>query len=119
MLPAFTLLVVCGVRGLGRVGRQHLAVALALEVPLAVAVTKADIAEAADLDAVASELRCQCFYTSTSPHCIFSSSPILLGILHKARAANYLAASVASLCSASEQSCLLYGIGNEEGNGTD
>lgn len=43
-------------------------VALALEVPLAVAVTKADIAEADNLDAVASELRCHSCHASASLH---------------------------------------------------
>lgn len=60
MLPDFVLLAVCGVRGLGRVGRQHLAVALALELPLLVAVTKADIAEQAALDALTADIRCDC-----------------------------------------------------------
>ena len=57
MLPDFMLLTVCGVRGLGHVGRQHLAVALALEVPLLVAVTKADVAEHSALDALTTEIR--------------------------------------------------------------
>ncbi len=57
MLPAYAVVVVCGVRGLGRVGRQHLAVALALEVPLLVAVTKTDAAEPAALAALTEEIR--------------------------------------------------------------
>lgn len=57
MLPDFMLLTVCGVRGLGHVGRQHLAVALALEVPLLVAVTKADVADHSALAALTTELR--------------------------------------------------------------
>lgn len=58
MLPAYMVVVVCGVRGLGRVGRQHLAVALALEVPLLVAITKTDTSELAALAALTEELRC-------------------------------------------------------------
>jgi GTPase len=57
MLPDFMLLTVCGMRGLGHVGRQHLAVALALEVPLLVAVTKADITEQSALNTLTTETR--------------------------------------------------------------
>ena len=57
MLPDYVLLAVCGVRGLGRVGREHLAVALALEVPLTVVVTKTDVAGRASVDAVVAEIR--------------------------------------------------------------
>ncbi len=59
MLPDTVLLAVCGVRGLGRVGREHLAVALALEVPLTVVVTKTDVAGRASVDAVVAEIRCE------------------------------------------------------------
>ena len=58
MLPDTVLLAVCGVRGLGRVGREHLAVALALEVPLTVVVTKTDVAGRASVNAVVAEIRC-------------------------------------------------------------
>lgn len=58
MLPDYVLLAVCGLRGLGRVGRQHLAVALALELPLVVAIAKADLAAPAALAALTSEIRC-------------------------------------------------------------
>lgn len=58
MLPDYVLLAVCGVRGLGRVGRQHLAVALALELPLVVAITKADVAEPPALAALTAKIRC-------------------------------------------------------------
>ena len=57
MLPDYVLLAVCGVRGLGRLGREHLAVALALEVPLAVVVTKADAAEGQQLEQVLAQIR--------------------------------------------------------------
>lgn len=57
MLPDYVLLAVCGVRGLGRLGREHLAVALALEVPLAVVITKADAAERPQLDRVLQQIR--------------------------------------------------------------
>jgi GTPase len=40
LLPDFALLCVCGLAGLGRVSREHAAVAVALEVPLAFVVTK-------------------------------------------------------------------------------
>lgn len=59
MLPDYVLLAVCGQRGLGRVGRQHLAVALALELPLLVAVTKADVAGQGALHALTAEIRCR------------------------------------------------------------
>ena len=58
MLPDYMLLAVCGVRGLGRLGREHLAVALALEVPLAVVVTKADAAGRPQLDRALAQIRC-------------------------------------------------------------
>jgi GTPase len=57
MLPDYVLLAVCGVRGLGRVGREHLAVALALEVPLTGVLTKTDVAGRASVDAVVAEIR--------------------------------------------------------------
>ena len=70
MLPDTVLLAVCGVRGLGRVGREHLAVALALEVPLTVVVTKTDVAGAASIDAVVTDIRCSitALYTRVSTH---------------------------------------------------
>ena len=57
MLPDYMLLAVCAVRGLGRLGREHLAVALALEVPLAVVVTKVDAADQASLDRTLTQIR--------------------------------------------------------------
>ena len=40
LLPDYVLLCVCGVEGLGRISREHLAVALALDIPLALVLTK-------------------------------------------------------------------------------
>lgn len=40
LLPDYGLLVVCAVAGPGRVAVEHLAVAVALEVPVAVVITK-------------------------------------------------------------------------------
>lgn len=44
MLPDYVVVCVCPLAGLSRVTHEHLAVALALEVPVAVVITKADIA---------------------------------------------------------------------------
>lgn len=57
MLPDYMLLAVCAVRGLNRLGREHLAVALALEVPLAVVLTKVDLADQASLDKTLTQIR--------------------------------------------------------------
>lgn len=40
LLPDFGLLCVCAVAGLGRIAREHLAIAVALEVPVAIVITK-------------------------------------------------------------------------------
>ena len=58
MLPDYMLLAVCAVRGLSRLGREHLAVALALEVPFAVVLTKVDLADQASLDRTLTQIRC-------------------------------------------------------------
>jgi len=40
LLPDFSLLCCCAVRGLARVSKEHLAAALALDIPVAVVITK-------------------------------------------------------------------------------
>ncbi|GFR43379.1 hypothetical protein Agub_g4451 [Astrephomene gubernaculifera] len=57
LLPHYGLLAVCAVGGLGRIAREHLAVAVALEVPVAVVVTKVELVCAERLAAVVGEVR--------------------------------------------------------------
>ncbi|GAX84840.1 hypothetical protein CEUSTIGMA_g12261.t1 [Chlamydomonas eustigma] len=57
LLPDYTLLCVCAVGGLGRMSREHLAVAVALEIPIAVVLTKCDLVDAARLETVLHEVR--------------------------------------------------------------
>ncbi|EFJ52866.1 hypothetical protein VOLCADRAFT_102822 [Volvox carteri f. nagariensis] len=57
LLPDFGLLCVCGVAGLGRIAREHLAVAVALEVPVAIIITKVELVNAERFAAVVAEVR--------------------------------------------------------------
>ncbi len=43
MLPDYALLCCCAASGLGRITREHLAVAVALQIPVAVVITRADL----------------------------------------------------------------------------
>lgn len=56
-LPDYVVVCVCPLTGLTRVSHEHLAVALALEVPVACVVTKADIAPPEALEQVLQDLR--------------------------------------------------------------
>ena len=56
-LPDHVLLCVCPMTGLSKVTREHLAVALALEVPVAVVLTKADVAPSAAMTAAMQDVR--------------------------------------------------------------
>ena len=55
-LPDYVLVCVCPLAGLSRVSHEHLAVALALEVPVACVVTKADIAPAEAVEQVLQDI---------------------------------------------------------------
>lgn len=55
--PDYVLVCICPLTGLTRVSHEHLAVALALEVPVAFVVTKVDIAPAEAVDHVLQDLR--------------------------------------------------------------
>ncbi|GLI70309.1 hypothetical protein VaNZ11_015260 [Volvox africanus] len=57
LLPDFGLLCVCAVGGLGRIAREHLAVAVALEVPVAIIITKVELVNAERFAAVLAEVR--------------------------------------------------------------
>ncbi|GLC40915.1 hypothetical protein PLESTF_001055800 [Pleodorina starrii] len=57
LLPDFGLLCVCAVAGLGRIAREHLAVAVALEVPVAVIITKVEMVTPERFAAVLAEVR--------------------------------------------------------------
>ncbi|KAG2502058.1 hypothetical protein HYH03_000552 [Edaphochlamys debaryana] len=57
LLPHYGLLAVCGAAGLGRVGVEHLAVALALEVPVAVVITKVELVRPERFAALVAEVR--------------------------------------------------------------
>ncbi|KXZ52069.1 hypothetical protein GPECTOR_10g1092 [Gonium pectorale] len=57
LLPDYGLLAVCAVAGLGRITREHLAVAVALEMPVAVVLTKVELVRPERLSAVLAEVR--------------------------------------------------------------
>lgn len=57
-LPDYVMLCVCPLAGLSRVSHEHMAVALALEVPVACVITKADIAPPEAVDRVLADIRC-------------------------------------------------------------
>eukprot|EP00198_Chlamydomonas_reinhardtii_P007126 XP_001696462.1 GTP binding protein [Chlamydomonas reinhardtii] len=57
LLPDYSLLCVCAAAGLGRVAREHLAVAVALEVPVAVIITKVELVRPERFAAVVDEVR--------------------------------------------------------------
>ncbi|DBA84075.1 TPA: hypothetical protein ACH3X1_006557 [Trebouxia sp. C0004] len=57
MLPDYVLVCVCPLSGLSRVSHEHLAVALALEVPVACVITKADVAPLEAVDQVLQDVR--------------------------------------------------------------
>lgn len=57
MLPDYVLVCVCPLSGLSRVSHEHLAVALALEVPVACVITKADVAPAEAVEQVLQDVR--------------------------------------------------------------
>ena len=56
-LPDYVLVCVCPLSGLSRVSHEHLAVALALEVPVACVITKADVAPPEAVDQVLQDVR--------------------------------------------------------------
>ena len=56
-LPDYVMLCVCPLAGLSRVSHEHLAAALALEVPVACVITKADIAPPEAVDLVLADIR--------------------------------------------------------------
>ena len=56
-LPDHVLLCVCPMTGLSKITREHLAVALALEVPVAVVLTKADVAPPTAMAAAMQDIR--------------------------------------------------------------
>ena len=55
--PDYVVVCVCPLTGLTLVSHEHLAVALALEVPVACVITKADIASPEAVDQILQELR--------------------------------------------------------------
>ncbi|KAL0047701.1 hypothetical protein WJX82_009826 [Trebouxia sp. C0006] len=57
MLPDYVLVCVCPLSGLSRVSHEHLAVALALEVPVACVITKADVAPPEAVDQLLQDVR--------------------------------------------------------------
>lgn len=57
MLPDYVLVCVCPLSGLSRVSHEHLAVALALEVPVACLITKADVAPPEAVEQVLQDVR--------------------------------------------------------------
>ena len=57
-LPDYVVVCVCPLAGLSRVSHEHLAVALALEVPVACVITKADIAPPEAVRQVLGDIRC-------------------------------------------------------------
>lgn len=57
-LPDYVVVCVCPLAGLSRVSHEHLAVALALEVPVACVITKADIAPPEAVQQVLGDIRC-------------------------------------------------------------
>ncbi|KAL0041973.1 hypothetical protein WJX79_010692 [Trebouxia sp. C0005] len=57
MLPDYVLVCVCPLSGLSRVSHEHLAVALALEVPVACVITKADVAPPEAVEQVLQDVR--------------------------------------------------------------
>ena len=57
-LPDYVVVCVCPQAGLSRVSHEHLAVALALEVPVACVITKADIAPPEAVQQVLGDIRC-------------------------------------------------------------
>lgn len=59
-LPDYVLVCVCPLSGLSRVSHEHLAVALALEVPVACVITKADVAPSEAVDQVLQDVRYCC-----------------------------------------------------------
>ncbi len=56
-LPDYVLVCVCPLAGLSRVSHEHLAVALALEVPVVCVITKADIAPPEAVEQVLQDIR--------------------------------------------------------------
>eukprot|EP00798_Chlamydomonas_sp_ICE-L_P007097 gene7097-200_t len=52
LLPDYTLLCVCASTGLGHMSREHLAVAVALEIPVAIVITKCDNVAAEQIESV-------------------------------------------------------------------
>ena len=56
-LPDYVLVCVCPLSGLSRVSHEHLAVALALEVPVACVITKADVAPPEAVEQVLQDVR--------------------------------------------------------------
>ena len=56
-LPDYVVVCVCPLAGLSRVSHEHLAVALALEVPVACVITKADVAPPEAVQQVLSDIR--------------------------------------------------------------
>ncbi|GFH12488.1 Tr-type G domain-containing protein, partial [Haematococcus lacustris] len=57
LLPDFVVLCCCGLSGLGSMGREHLAVATALDLPVIVVITKVDAVDAQQLQAVVREIQ--------------------------------------------------------------
>ena len=66
-LPDYVLVCVCPLAGLSRVSHEHLAVALALEIPVACVITKPDIAPPEAVEQVMQDIR---YEPPTILHCL-------------------------------------------------
>ncbi|KAL4451725.1 hypothetical protein ABPG75_007387 [Micractinium tetrahymenae] len=107
MLPDYALLCVNAATGMSWVTREHLAVAIALGIPLFIALTKSDLASEAAVQQVATEIRALLF-AAVEQGCGAVEDPAALApLVRSPEQAVQLAAQMRSSCIASPGTSLL------------